>query len=424
MKNLTPCVHAAKSASDVGGAGGRTPRPGVPNARALGVYIHFPWCLRKCPYCDFLSFATDPADVPHRLYADAVLRELESRRANVQPDAQLCTVFFGGGTPSLWDPAELGRVLRGVVSAFPAHCVAPDLEVTVECNPGMLDGARVGDLLEQGVNRLSLGVQALDNDRLAFLGRWHTAAEAIDCLERCVKAGVPNVSADLIFGTAGQMPQAAATEAARLVETGIGHISAYALTIEPRTVFGARARQGQLPLLPEDGVADAFLQVEAELEKAGLWHYEVSNYARPGEEARHNLGYWRGHDYLGLGCGAVGTLSLADNVSTRRRYRNTAKVDSYLRAEAGAHRGPLEVETETLPPEVGLREALMLGLRLTEGVDVDGISARWGTEFWTAERKRAVRRQLERGNLWQDGTRLGIPKSRWLLANSVISALL
>jgi putative oxygen-independent coproporphyrinogen III oxidase len=388
------------------------------------VYVHFPWCLQKCPYCDFLSIAAEPDRIPHRAYADAVIAELARRAPNLTERA-LGSIFFGGGTPSLWEPHELGRVLRAVLGAFSAE---PDgVEITVECNPSSFDANRARALTDLGVNRVSIGVQGLDAERLRFLGRLHDVDSGLRAVREAIGAGVPRVSADLIFGVAGQSAEAAAAEAAKVAELGPTHLSAYALTIEPGTQFGALARKNKLPLLGEDLVADSFVAVEAALERAGFVHYEISNYARDGHVARHNVGYWRGADYLGLGTGAWGTYSTPER---RIRYRNTPSPDRYLGGQGRWTTIDLEAtselvsEVEPIEPETALRERLMLGLRLKDGLDVERAAAELGVPAWTAARERAVGRLLEQGRLHRDGPRLWIPKAAWLFADGAISELM
>jgi len=392
-------------------------------ARDVGVYVHFPWCVKKCPYCDFLSVPSAQRDIPHEQYADAVLAEIGARRAELGA-LRLRSVFFGGGTPSLWRARQLGRVLDAILGAFGRGDTPP--EVTVECNPGSLGPTTAGALLDVGVNRLSIGVQGLNEDRLRFLGRWHDAERALSAVRAALGSGMPRVSADLIYGVAGESAEEAAGEVRTLAELGVGHVSAYALTIEPQTAFGALARKGRLPLAPEQSVAESFSAVEAALAELGFEHYEISNFARPGQRAEHNLGYWRGLDYVGLGCGAWGTVTRPDG---RYRYRNRPQPQAYvatalaLGPEAGACRA-LESDNEQLSPEVQLSEALMLGLRLVDGVDVAAAAARTGAAMWTPERRRAAQRLIERGRLQQDGDLLSIPKPAWLFADGVISELL
>ncbi|MEP7052704.1 MAG: radical SAM family heme chaperone HemW [Pseudomonadota bacterium] len=390
----------------------------------LGVYVHFPWCLKKCPYCDFLSVAAERPSLPHEAYADAVIAELE-RRVQDLADVRLLSVFFGGGTPSLWEPRELGRVLRRIRALLPAG--EQEVEVTVECNPTSFDVERGHALQAEGVNRVSIGVQGLDAERLQFLGRLHDVSSGLGAVQDALSSGMPRVSADFIFGVSGQAAATAAREAQILSELGTTHLSAYALTIEPGTQFGALARKGKLPLLEEAAVADSFLAVEETLERAGFEHYEVSNYARNGERSRHNIGYWVGRDYLGLGCGAWGTLTRPE---ARFRYRNTPSPERYLAGAQGfAHAdlsqvGALVANYEPLSPETALAERIMLGLRLADGIDLERSAAELGTPLWTAERARARDRLLSQGKLELSSGVARIPKRHWLFADGIIANLM
>lgn len=393
-------------------------------AKPLGVYVHFPWCLKKCPYCDFLSVAAARDAIPHAGYADAVLRELDARLPRLVPGYRLETVFFGGGTPSLWATAELERVLNAVLAAF-ATSRAPEVEVTAECNPTSLDLDKARALKAAGVNRISLGVQGLDAERLAFLGRLHDPQGGLVAAQAAVVSSMPRVSVDFIFGVAGQAPQDAAREAETLAELGTTHVSAYALTIEPGTEFGARAKKGRLPLLDEALVADSFSAVDATLTRAGFEHYEISNFARQGHFSRHNLGYWRGHDYLGLGTGAWGTVTLG--AGGRLRYRNTPSPERY---QASAFTEPFTAGgdscavVEPLDPETSLRERIMLGLRLAEGLDLQAAAAELGVAALPPERKRALEKLERARRVVSDDGRLRIPKPQWLFADGIISELL
>jgi len=394
-------------------------RASAPEPASIGVYVHFPWCKQKCPYCDFLSLPLESGStIPHRAYADAVLAELERRAREIGAPA-VHSIFFGGGTPSLWEPSELGRVLAAIRAHFPAR---EPLEITVECNPSSFDARVAAGLAEAGVNRISLGVQSLDAERLRFLGRLHDAEGAFRAIELALATGFERVSADLIFGVAGQTPESAAEEARRLVELGLSHLSAYALTIEPGTEFGERARRGRLPLLGDDAVGDSFAKVDETLAALGLRHYEISNYARPGHESRHNLGYWRGEPYLGLGVGAWGTLEQADGSV---RYRNTPNLSRYLEHAGSAAvaidgLSPFIAAFEDLAPDTLLLERLMLGLRLAEGVDLDQLERELGVAVRTERRERAIERWERRGALGWSGSRLCLRPSHFLFADAVI----
>jgi oxygen-independent coproporphyrinogen-3 oxidase len=381
--------------------------------------------LQKCPYCDFLSIPVERAAVPHAAYADAVLAEFDRRRQSA-PSYDLQSVFFGGGTPSLWDPKELGRVLRAILDSFRTP---ESIEVTVECNPSSFDEGVARALLDVGVNRISIGVQGLNAERLRFLGRLHDPAGGLGAVDAALRAGVPRVSADLIFGVDGQEPEDAAAEAQRVANTGLSHLSAYALTIEPNTRFGALARKGRLPLLGEQSVAKSFETVHDVLTGAGFEHYEVSNFARDGHKAQHNLGYWRGDDYLGLGLGAWGTVT---ERGRRVRYRNTAAAERYIGGKSDwtttdldrAGPGNLISEVEAIDAETELSERLMLGLRLAEGIDVESAGRDVGVDPWTRERLRALDRLTERGRIVREGSRLRIPTDTWLYADGTIAEVM
>jgi oxygen-independent coproporphyrinogen-3 oxidase len=371
--------------------------------QSWGVYVHFPWCLAKCPYCDFVSYAQKRDAIDHRAYADAVLRELDVRTPSVD-GRHIESVFFGGGTPSLWDPAQLGRVLDGVKARL--GCPA-ELEVTVECNPTSLDEERARALVDVGVNRVSIGVQSLDDARLKYLGRLHDASGARRAVGDAVRAGVPRVSADLIFGLPDESPEDATREATELADMGLQHMSCYQLTIEPGTRFGELAKRGRLPLADDGAVAESFLAIDAALAARGLRHYEISNYARPGQEARHNLGYWRGDEYLGLGCAAYGFVLEEEGARAGYRYRNDPSPERYM-AGAKDTREPIDAAARA-------RERIMLGLRVTEGVDLQGLL--------TPARERTLGWLAERGRIVVEGTRARIPAGAWLWADDTAARL-
>ncbi len=392
----------------------------------LRVYLHFPWCLQKCPYCDFVSFPVPSSEahgpeLPHAAYADAVLAELEHRvAAEGWRPARLGSVFVGGGTPSLWSPSELGRVLERILALAPP---SDDLEITVECNPSSLDRDHARALVDRGVTRLSVGVQSLEPTRLGFLGRLHDGPGALAAVRAAV-ASSARVSADLIYGVATpdgvQRPEQAAAEARVVAELGVEHVSAYALTIEPNTEFGARARAGKLPLLSDAVMAESFEAVGEALADFGLLRYEISNFSRPGRESRHNLGYWRGEDYLGLGCAAVGTQS-ADDGSARRR-RNAPNAERYLDKMRARDFTPHELEP--LAPETRLRERIMLGLRLAEGLPLVAAAEALGVAPWPPRRRREADRLIADGKLTEDASgRLRIPAEHWLFADGIAAAL-
>ena len=386
-----------------------TPRPSRGRAVA-SVYVHFPWCLAKCPYCDFLSYAAPRESIEHEGYADAVIRELDAR-ASLVADRCIGSIFFGGGTPSLWDPRALGRVLAKIRAGLPC---TPDLEVTVECNPTSLDEARARMLGDAGVNRLSIGTQALREEQLKFLGRLHDPPGALEAVKGALASGMPRVSTDLIFGLPDQPPEDAREQALRLADLGLSHLSCYQLTIEPGTQFGQLAKRGRLPLADDGAVAEAFLAIDDALSSRGFRHYEISNYAKPGEEARHNLGYWRGEEYLGLGCGAVGRTGGV-------RYRNLTDPKRYVEGTKAPEIAPATLEE--LDGETLLRERIMLGLRLEEGFDLGESGRELGVAGWTEARSREAAALEKRGRLVRDGERMRIPRAAWLWADDTAARL-
>lgn len=374
------------------------------------IYIHFPWCLAKCPYCDFVSYATDRDAIDHRAYADAVVREAEAR---AEAGLRIGSIFFGGGTPSLWEPAELGRVLTRLRSLFVTAGAPEDLEVTVECNPTSLDRDRAMALRDAGVNRLSIGTQSLRAEQLKFLGRLHDPDGARRAIDAALGSGIARVSTDLIFGLPDQTVEDARSQADALAATGLQHLSCYQLTIEPGTQFGERKKRGLLPMADDAVVADAFLAVEAALEARGLRHYEISNYAAPGEEARHNLAYWHGDEYVGLGCAAYGRVGGV-------RYRNELDPKKYVEK---THEAAPTVFTENLDALALLRERIMLGLRLDEGLDLGRAGRELGIDPWTTERMRAIDAAISRGRLVRDGDVVRIPRAAWLFTDDIASRL-
>ena len=354
--------------------------------RPLGVYIHFPWGLSKCPYCDF-SVATHSA-IPHEDYADAVISEFDRRFCALEP-ATITSIYVGGGTPSLWKTNALGRVLEHLRTA--ADSDFHGVEVTLECNPSSFDLQKCREWKNFGVNRLSLGLQSLNDSDLKYLGRAHDARCGLAALNDALSSGISHVCADLIFGLPNRTPKDAVAEVRQLPLSALAHLSVYALTIEQNTPFGALARAGRLALAPDDLVADSFVALHEELAVAQFEHYEISNYAKPGCRSVHNVGYWQGRDYLGLGVAAFGTVSLTTDQSIvpvtggRLRYRNTTRIEHYFDICKGCNpvslwqpmpKGLL-AESELIDGSIALTERLMLALRTREGINLRQLSPRF-----------------------------------------------
>ncbi|MEZ5857925.1 MAG: radical SAM family heme chaperone HemW [Geminicoccaceae bacterium] len=324
--------------------------------RTIALYVHWPFCRVKCPYCDFNSHVR--AEVDQGRWRRALLAELDHFAVEVGP-RRLTSIFFGGGTPSLMPPATTAAVIDRAIQHFVAD---PALEITLEANPTSVEAGRFADYRTAGVNRASIGVQALDDRALKALGREHDAAEAIAAIELAGRT-FPRWSFDLIYARPGQTVAAWRAELGRVLDLAGEHLSLYQLTIEPGTVFHARQRAGLL-VTPRDDRQAALFELTQELtDAAGFGAYEVSNHARPGGECRHNLTYWRYEPYIGIGPGAFGRLPAgAGRVGTA----TLRAPEAWLRAVEG--RGHGELQREVLAPEDLVVEALITGLRLTEGV--------------------------------------------------------
>jgi len=320
--------------------------------RGLALYIHWPFCVSKCPYCDFNSHVRETID--QEAWRSALLADL-AYEAGQTPGRRLTSIFFGGGTPSLMPPATVAALIE----AAEAHWgFAPGIEITLEANPSSVETARFADLAAAGVNRVSLGLQALDDEALRFLGRAHDAQEGLSALATA-QAAFGRVSFDLIYALPGQDGAAWEAELARALSFGTSHLSLYQLTIEPGTRFAAMAARGELATADPDESAALYELTLEMTARAGLPAYEISNHARPGEESRHNLSYWRYLPYAGIGPGAHGRR----NFMATRRHR---KPENWLAALARNGHGMAE-EREVGAPDRGV-EALIMGLRLTEGV--------------------------------------------------------
>ena len=329
-------------------------------ARAL--YIHWPFCLAKCPYCDFNSHVRSGVDTD--AWEAALLADMRFE-AELAAGEPLESIFFGGGTPSLMPPELVARLLA---EAEHLWGFAPDIEITLEANPSSVETDKFGALAAAGVNRVSLGVQALDDDVLRFLGRLHDAKEALVALETA-RRHFGRVSFDLIYARPGQSEAQWRRELARALEFGTGHLSLYQLTIEPQTRFATDVRRAIFTPLDDERAADLFIQTQEMTRAAGLPAYEISNHARPGEESRHNLTYWRYRDYVGIGPGAHGRRGA---MATQRHK----KPENYLAAVARQGHG-LQDE-RALEKSEQASEALLMGLRLAEGVDLAALGSRFG----------------------------------------------
>ncbi len=330
----------------------------APDESAFGVYVHWPFCLSKCPYCDFNSHVRH-AKIDEQRYVRAFAAEIAATAARV-PQRTVTSIFFGGGTPSLMQPATVGAILDTIAKHWP---VAPDAEVTLEANPTSVEATRFKGYRAAGINRVSLGVQALDDDVLKSLGRTHTAQEALAAVA-IARASFERYSFDLIYARQGQSPQAWAAELKRAIDEAGEHLSLYQLTIEPDTPFHALQSAGKLTVPNEDSARLLWDTTQSVCAAAGLPAYEISNHARPGAECRHNLVYWRGHEYAGLGPGAHGRLDIdGERHATVTERRPEAWL---MRVESLGHG---VVGDDTLLRSQMADEFLLMGLRLSEGID-------------------------------------------------------
>ena len=318
----------------------------------LALYIHLPWCVRKCPYCDFNSHEAR-GDIPQDKYIEALLRDLEWDRPRVE-GRPIRSIFLGGGTPSLFSPEAVARLLAGVWTRLP---VAQDAEVTLEANPGTVELERFRGFRQAGINRLSIGIQSFEPEKLRALGRIHGPEEALRAAQAARAAGFENFNLDLMFGLPGQTVEQALADVRTAIELGPTHLSAYQLTVEPNTLFHARP-----PKLPDDDTIWEMQQaIQDLLAENGFKQYEVSAYARPGFECRHNLNYWTFGDYLGIGAGAHGKITDAAGITRLWKVKNPK---DYL-AKAGTT-GALGGEQRLTPRDV-TAEFMLNALRLKDG---------------------------------------------------------
>ncbi|MGN6499892.1 MAG: radical SAM family heme chaperone HemW [Tsuneonella sp.] len=375
-------------------------------ARAL--YIHWPYCLKKCPYCDFNSHVRG-GGIDAAAWREALIADMR-HEAELAGGEALGSVFFGGGTPSLMPPSLVAGLLE---EAERLWGFAPDIEITLEANPSSVEAANFADLASAGVNRVSLGVQSFDDAALRFLGRLHDSRSANEALDLALNT-FASVSFDLIYALPGQTEQAWRTELERALARGTGHLSLYQLTIEPGTRFATDVRRGQFTPLADDPAADLFALTRELTAAAGLPAYEISNHARPGEESRHNLAYWRYHDYAGIGPGAHGRRG---GIATVRHK----KPENFLAAVAEHGHGI--AEARPLAPREQASEALLMGLRLSEGVDLAGLSARF--ELRRDELVEPERLALYEtlGLAWRAGERIGVTDAGMPLLDALLGEL-
>jgi len=372
----------------------------------LALYIHIPWCVRKCPYCDFNSHAASPV-LPEEEYVDALLADLDQDLAAVY-GRPLSSIFFGGGTPSLFSAAALGRLLAGVEQRIP---FTADIEITLEANPGTFEQDKFVAYRKLGINRLSIGIQSFQPQKLEALGRIHTGDEALRAAEMARRAGFDNFNLDLMHGLPDQSLEEALDDLRQAIALAPTHLSWYQLTLEPNTVFWS-----QPPELPEDDILwDIQEAGQALLAEHGFSQYEVSAYARPGKAARHNLNYWSFGDFIGIGAGAHGKLSHPDGRIVRTWKTRLPK--DYLNPAKQFKAGEKTLTADELPFEF-----LMNALRLTPGVDAELFAQRTGLPLQTLAAARAEAEQ--KGLLQVEPTRLVATARGQLFLNDLLQYFL
>lgn len=374
----------------------------------FGIYIHWPFCQAKCPYCDFNSHVA--REIDQSRWFSAYIAEID-RHAEEVPDRTVSSIFFGGGTPSLMDPDLVDGILTRIRHHWPQ---ANDPEITLEANPGSVEAGRFRGYRDAGITRVSMGLQALNDRDLQRLGRIHTVSEALDAFD-IARNCFDRVSFDLIYARQDQTPEAWRSELKQALNKAIDHISLYQLTIEDGTAFGDRYRIGKLRGLPDDDdAAEMYDITQEETDAAGFHCYEVSNHARPGAESRHNSLYWRYGDYLGIGPGAHGRVTLEGQRTATEAIRMP---DAWLRA---AETGGADRDRTPLSQADQATEFLLMGLRLTRGIDLDRYERLSGAPL-----SQTVLKDLsDMGMIETEGGWLRVTPSGRIVLNAVIAKLL
>ncbi len=371
----------------------------------LALYVHWPFCVSKCPYCDFNSHVRSGIDQDE--WREALLADL-AHEAALLPGRRLTSIFFGGGTPSLMEPGTVAALIEAAHRLWPPE---DRVEITLEANPNSVEAARFADLAAAGVNRLSLGLQSFDDTALAFLGRAHSAREGWNALEVAQKR-FKRVSFDLIYALPGDTEDSWALTLAQALSLGTTHLSLYQLTIEPGTRFATMVAKRLFEPLGADAAAALYELTDVMTSDAGTPAYEISNYARRGQESRHNLTYWRYGEYAGIGPGAHGRRLGMRTV----RHKKPENFLSALRRNGHA----ISDEADLLPGEAA-DEALVMGLRLAEGIDADAIAQRLGTPAIVNWRK--VDRLVASGHLARDGARISLTSAGRLVLDYILAEI-
>ncbi len=371
-----------------------------------GIYIHIPFCLRKCSYCDFYSVPVPEKDLLES-YTDHLILELQAKASDWQ-DRNFSTIYLGGGTPSLIAPAQIDRI---IASIFGSYNMLSEPEISMEANPATLSIQALKELKQAGINRLSLGVQSFQDDELQLLGRIHGAQEVWETVAGLERAGFTNYNIDLIYGIPGQSLQSWMNNLGMAVKCHPQHISTYLLQLDPATPLAKKIKQGALPEADEDLEASMYYSSIDYLQSEGYQHYEISNFSQPNYACRHNLIYWQAHEYLGLGAGAV---SYRDD----QRILNQADFKAYLNAIDGSQGCAVEV-LETMSPREKFLDAIILGLRLTAGIRPEELLQRFGIDF-SREYHATIEKLARQGLLNVEEGRIALSRKGYFLSNQVL----
>ncbi|MCC6712400.1 MAG: radical SAM family heme chaperone HemW [Candidatus Dadabacteria bacterium] len=380
---------------------------------AFGVYVHIPYCVTKCPYCDFNSYGSR-GKFPEEEYTGAILNELGLYGEELAGGG-LTSVFFGGGTPSLFAPGSIEKIISAIFEKTGSS--GGGVEVSLEVNPKTADLEKLKGLRRAGVNRISAGVQSFTRRKLEFLGRINDPDDSVRILEEVPAAGFTNYSFDLMYGTGGETMAEWEGDLTRALSFPSAHISAYCLTIENGTEFGKLHRAGKLVLPPEDSLSEFISYTTAFLESAGYRQYEISNYARPGYECRHNLLYWRGGDYIGVGAGAHSHLGGAGESGWGKRWANIRNPNSYIKAVS--ERGKPVDFSEELGRDEAVEDEILMSFRLSEGLDIPALKRKYGVSPDISR----IGYLREDGFIEVSGDKLRLTKRGALLSDEIIVRL-
>jgi len=375
----------------------------------FGIYVHIPYCIKKCPYCDFNSFGVGK-QIPEIEYTNAVLNEVELYRELIE-GLQLSSIYFGGGTPSLFSADSIGKIIDKINKLTNTRY---PIEVTIEVNPKTANIEKFNSFRDVGVNRISVGLQSLSNRKLKVLGRENSPYDTYRLFENIIKARFVNYSSDLMYGCSYESLKEWESDLEMALEFETTHISAYCLTIEEDTPYGSMYAKGELPLPSEETLSDMFMLASELLECAGYYQYEISNFAKNGFECKHNLLYWRGDNYLGLGAGAHSHIRPCDYSVWGKRWGNIKSPSLYMKK---VFRGSNPVAfQEVIERETAIKEKVLMGLRLREGVSLSMLAEKFGVNLITDN----VLRLVDEGFLDISHDSLRVSKKGLLLSDELI----